>query len=62
MPRRERTYRVEHRVSTRKSADSESPEFEVWLDFEPGDRLTTWPRHLPVDELVESGHLVEEAR
>lgn len=51
-----KAYRVHGRTSTRKSIDPESPDFEVWVDFEDGQIVRRWPKHAPVGEWVDSGH------
>ena len=48
-------YRVERGTSTRASLDPASPDFETWVDWQPGDVVAEWPEHTPVAELVESG-------
>lgn len=53
-----RAYRVVAGTSTRKSPDPASPDYEVWVDFIPGEVVTRWPAHAPVDEWVASGHWV----
>lgn len=50
-------YLVHGRVSVRKSDDPQSPDYETWLDWTDGAELTSPPKHLPIDELIESGHL-----
>lgn len=52
----ESKYRVLTDTSTRKSPDPGSPEYEEWLRWEAGDTVTSWPDHLPVDQLVADGH------
>lgn len=52
-------YRVVAGTSTRKSADPKSEDYAVWVDFHPGDVVTTWPKHAPVGEWVASGHWEE---
>lgn len=49
-------YRVVARTSTRASLDRESPDFDVWVDFEVGATVTEWPMHAPIDEWAASGH------
>lgn len=51
-----KAYRVISRTSTRKSPDPASPDFEVWVDFEPGTTVRAWPAHTPVAEWLASGH------
>lgn len=53
---RSKAYRVVARTSTRKSLDPKSPDYGVWVDFEPGSIVRSWPDHAPVDEWVASGH------
>lgn len=49
-------YRVVARTSVRASDDPDAQAFESWIDFEPGDVVSTWPAHAPVEEWVKSGH------
>lgn len=49
-------YRVLRDISTRASADPESPDFERWLDFEAGTEGDL-PKHVDVERLIASGHL-----
>ena len=49
-------YRVLSDTSTRASADPASPDYDRWIFHAAGDVVTSWPDHLPVDELVASGH------
>lgn len=50
-------YRVHGSISTRASVDPKSPEYETWLRWNDGQELKAAPKHLPIAELVESGHL-----
>ena len=50
------TYRVLSDTSTRASPDPKSPEFETWVHFRAGQKVSNWPEHAPVDEWVASGH------
>lgn len=52
-------YRVVDDTSTRASADPASPEYEEWVHFRAGQRVSKWPEHAPVDQWVASGHWVE---
>lgn len=50
------SYRVLSDTSTRASADPDSPDYDTWVHFEAGQKVTTWPDHAPVDDWVASGH------
>ncbi len=52
-------YRVIVGTSTRASLDRKSPKFEQWVDFLPGEIVSDWPAHAPVDEWVKAGHWQE---
>lgn len=56
MSKARKSYLVVGRTSTRKSTDAKSPDFEVWVDFEPGRKVSSWPTHAPVEEWIASGH------
>lgn len=60
MPKAKPKYRVVARVSTRRSPDPASPDYESWIDYEPGDVIAHPPEHLPIAELLASGHLESE--
>jgi hypothetical protein len=60
MSKPRKRYLVTERTSTRRSVDPASPDFQIWVDFEPGQVVTRWPAHAPVAEWVESGHWVEK--
>ena len=55
------SYRVVDGTSTRVSADPDSPDYERWVTWEPGDIATEWPAHADVEGWVASGHWVPEA-
>jgi hypothetical protein len=60
MSKARKRYLVTERTSTRRSPDPVSPEYETWVDFAPGQVVTSWPAHAPVAEWVDSGHWAEK--
>ena len=54
-------YRVERATSTRASADPDSPDFERWLDWQPGDVVKAFPAHVDADELIAIGAVTAAA-
>lgn len=57
-----KAYLVVGRTSTRQSVDPASPDFGVWVDFEPGDVVRKWPAHAPVADWIASGHWTDAAK
>lgn len=55
-------YRVISDTSTRASTDPAAPEYEQWVHFRAGQRVSSWPEHAPVEEWVTSGHWVALAQ
>ena len=54
-----KAYEIVNATSTRKSTDPKSEDYHIWVDFLPGDRVTTWPKHTPVKEWIKAGHWKE---
>lgn len=55
------SYLVLASTSTRVSLDRRSPGYRDWIHYRPGDVVTAWPDHAPVEEWVASGHWKEQA-
>ena len=52
-------YRVERGTSTRASADPGSPDYERWIDWEPGAAVKAFPAHVDTAELLAIGAITE---
>lgn len=59
MPNQRKTYRVVAGTSVRASADPTSTDFERWVDFHAGQRVSSWPDHAPIDEWLATGHWID---
>lgn len=53
-------YRAVRGVSTRKSADKRSSQYEEWREWQPGEEISEAPSHMDMDELVKIGAVKEE--
>lgn len=46
-------------LSTRKSTDKKSPDYQEFISWKAGDVMESWPSHTGISEWLAEGHIVE---
>lgn len=46
-------------LSTRKSTDAKSPDYNEFVSWRAGEVMESWPKHTAIEEWLKAGHIEE---